>query len=108
MVMPMPPVPPVPMVHEDVHQGTGQQKEIGQGSGHVGKVFGQQEVRGHCTDHDQADRVPGTPEAGRSVVSWMLMVHGGGLLNYLVAGICMRSIIICIMDCIMSMRFSII
>jgi hypothetical protein len=68
----------VAVVHEDVHQRAGQQKQEGQDAEEMGAVLAQQEVSSGCAEHQQADGVARAPErrrgdrAGR-VVRSMLM-----------------------------------
>ncbi|AGA70991.1 hypothetical protein HB13667_09780 [Pseudomonas putida] len=48
-------VSPMSSMHEDMHQRTGEQQQIRQGSNDMGKVLGEQEVDGDPTDYHQAD-----------------------------------------------------
>jgi hypothetical protein len=63
----------MPMVHEEVHQRTGQQQQIRQRAEDMGTVFSEQEIRGNGAQHEQADGVARTPEAPGFNV--MVMVH---------------------------------
>jgi hypothetical protein len=58
----------MPMVHEHVHQGTGQQKEIWQRTNDVCQMLGQKKIAGNCPEDDQTDRKTGTPKTRWSVV----------------------------------------
>lgn len=52
----------VSMVHEYVHQRTGQQQQVRQCADDVSQVFSQKEIACNCTNHDQTDCVAGTPK----------------------------------------------
>lgn len=74
MVMPM---TTMSAVHEHVHQGTGQQKEVGQYAYDVCQMLRQKEIASNPSDNDQTDRISGTPKARWSFVRRMVMVHSG-------------------------------
>jgi hypothetical protein len=54
VVMPM---PTVPVVHEYVHQGAGQEQQKRQGAHHVRQMLRQKEIGGHRADDDQTDGI---------------------------------------------------
>jgi hypothetical protein len=78
----------------------------------MGAVLGEQEVRRDGAQDDEADGITRAPEtAGFGLRPRRVVVHGVSPLVDAVqraGAIGMRSIIICIIDCIISMRFSII
>ncbi|ASL26626.1 hypothetical protein ACG10_10220 [Azotobacter chroococcum] len=45
------------VVHEEVHQGTGEKQQIRQYTQDMGGVFGEKEITCHRPDHHQADCV---------------------------------------------------
>lgn len=59
----MMPMTTMSAVHEHVHQGAGQQKEIRQCAHDVSQVLCQKEIACNRSDNDQADRITGTPKA---------------------------------------------
>ena len=65
----------VSVMHEGVHaQATEQQKER-QGSEKMSAVFGQQKVRGNRAEHEQAERIAGTPERLRLRLELRMVMH---------------------------------
>mgnify|MGYP001154350767 CR=1 FL=1 len=97
----------VSVVHEHVHQWTGQHEEVRQNTEQVGSMLGDQ-VEPANRRGDQQRQPSGRAPEGRRLE--MLMVHDRLPVFHLPAGVraASRSIIICIIISIMSMRLSII
>ena len=74
-------MPAVPVVHEYMHQGAGQEQQKRQGAHHVRQMLRQKEIGGHRADDDQTDAIAGTPEAGRCFVFSRVVVHGDAPLS---------------------------
>ena len=64
------------VVHENVHQRAGEQKQEGQCEEEVGTVFGEQKIQRNSAEKDQPDGIARAPEAcGSSVGLGMVVVH---------------------------------
>lgn len=67
---------PMTVMHEDMHQRTGQQQQERQGADNMRQVLGQEEVARDRPDDDQSDRVTGAPKAGWLFLFPMHWIHG--------------------------------
>ncbi len=70
----------VTTVHEDMHDGTGQQQQDGQRSNDMRQMLFQPEITGNRPDNEQSYRITRPPEWRRRFMVLMIVIHGGTCL----------------------------